>query len=80
MIHTGRTINKNRFDFPLPEVIAVDMLTGRVVTMMREYFIETFKRVVAEEIVAEEIVGGQSIRIFTRVVERHLIGLCLRSI
>ena len=80
MIHTGRTINRNRFDFPLPEVIAVDMLTGRIVTMMREYFIETYKRVVAEEIVAEEIVGGQSIRIFTRVVERHLIGLCLRSI
>ena len=80
MIHTGRTINKTRFDFPLPEVIAVDdMLTGRVVTLMREYFIETFKRVVAEEIMAEEIVGGQSIRIFTRVVERHFIGLSLRS-
>ena len=46
--------------------------------MMREYFVETFG-VVGEEIVVEEIVGGQSLSIFTRVVGRHLMGLSLRS-
>ncbi len=80
VIHTGRTINKTKFDFLLPGVIAVDdMLTRRIVAVMREYFVETFGRVVGEEIVVEEIVGGQSLSIFTRVVGRHLMGLSLRS-
>ncbi len=58
-MHTGRTINSNRVDFPSPAVIVVDMLTERVV-MVWEYLI-TFNRVVAGE-----IVGGQSLRIITR--------------
>ena len=89
MMHTGMTINKYRFGFPLPEVIAVDMLTaGRVVTVMWGYSVETFNCVVGEEIVAGEIVteeivvivGGQSLSIFTMVVKGHFKGLSLRSI
>ena len=79
MVHTGMTINKYRFGFPLPEVIAVDMLTaGRVVKVMWGYSVETFNCVVGEEIVV--IVGGQSLSIFTMVVKGHFKGLSLRSI
>jgi hypothetical protein len=74
MVHTGMTINKYRFGFPLPEVIAVDMLTaGRVVKVMWGYSVETFNCVVGEEIVV--IVGGQSLSIFTMVVKGHFRGL-----
>ena len=83
-MHTGMTINKYRFGFPLPEVIAVDMLTaGRVVTVMWGYSVETFNCVIGEGIVTEEIVvivGGQSLSIFTMVVKGHFKGLSLRSI